>query len=150
MIGPGTGVAPMRALLQERSHLMHKMKLSVGPNVLYFGCKKRKLDYIYQDEIEAFQKSKDISYLRSAFSREQDQKVYVQHLLEEDAEKIWDMVDSKGAHIYVCGGTKMGQDVNTTFRNIAMKVGGVENEDAARKYYENLVSNGRFVQELWA
>ena len=150
MIGPGTGIAPMRALLQERSHMKHKLKLPVGSNLLYFGCKKRKLDYIYQNEIEKFQKSGDIHKLRLAFSRDQSKKVYVQHLVEEDADLVWDMVEKKGAYIYICGGIQMGHDVCAALRNIAVQKGGLKNDDDAKHYLDGLHEQGRLVQELWA
>jgi len=150
MIGPGTGVAPMRALLQERAHMKRDLNLPVGPNILYFGCKKRKLDYIYQSEIESFQKSGDIEKLRLAFSRDQSHKVYVQNLLKEDAKYIWDLVGKEGAYIYVCGGTQMGHDVCATLKNIFVNTGDVEDDEAAKKYLENLQKSGRLVQELWS
>lgn len=150
MIGPGTGIAPMRALLQERAYMKRKLKLSVSPNILYFGCKKQKLDYIYQNEIEAFQKSGDIYKLRLAFSRDQAKKNYVQHLLKEDSSLIWDMIHNKGAYIYVCGGTQMGNDVHATLRNIIMEEGGLGNHELAKKYLEKMQADGRFAQELWA
>lgn len=150
MIGPGTGIAPMRALLQERSHMKHKLNLPVGPNMLYFGCKKRKLDYIYQNEIEEFEKSGDLYKLRLAFSREQANKIYVQDLLQEDADTVWDMIEKKGAYIYICGATEMGHDVCAVLRKIAMTQGGLQNEEAAKKYFDQLHHDGRFVQELWA
>ena len=118
--------------------------------MLYFGCKKRDLDYIYRNEIEEFQKEGDISHLRLAFSREQAQKVYVQNLLEEDSKLVWNMIEKEGAYVYVCGGTKMGIDVSSTLRRIAIKFGGLKDEESAKKYLSNLQSAGRFVQELWA
>jgi len=150
MIGPGTGVAPMRALLQERSHMKHTLNIPVGPNILYFGCKHQKLDYIYQNEIEEFQKSGDIFKLRLAFSRDQSNKIYVQNLVEEDGDMIWDMLDKKGAYVYVCGGIKMGHDVCVALRNIAVKIGGLSDDNASKKYLEDLHKDGRLVQELWS
>lgn len=149
MVGPGTGFAPMRALLQERSHSKHTLKQPVGPNVVYFGCKDRKLDYIYQDEIKNFEKSGDIDLLRVAFSREQAKKVYVQHLIQQDGEKVWNLIDKEGAYVYICGGTKMGSDVCTTLKKLAVAIGGIANEEDAKKYLDHLHSKGRLVQELW-
>lgn len=150
MVGPGTGVAPMRALLQERSHMKHNLKLPVGPNILYFGCKKRKLDFIYEDELLAYKKAGDIDMLRLAFSREQEKKVYVQHLVEEDGVKVWDLLEKEGAYVYICGGIKMGNDVCSTLKKIVMKVGKVSCEDGAKKYLDDMNEEGRLVQELWA
>ncbi|CAM9130135.1 unnamed protein product [Pylaiella littoralis] len=147
MIGPGTGVAPMRALLQERA-FQKAEGLSVGRNVLYFGCRNRNLDYIYRDELEAYQADGTLDSLRLAFSREESSKVYVQHLLREDATKIWDMLEA-GAYVYVCGGTHMGGDVHSELNHIAQSRGlmGVEE---SKEYIKGLRDAGRYVQELWS
>lgn len=149
MIGPGTGIAPMRALLQERAHQKKKQKLKVGENVLYFGCKKRELDFIYADELEAFKKAKTLTKMHLAFSREQEKKVYVQHLLAENAKETWKLMEKGGAYIYVCGGVRMGQDVSEALRKIVSSQGDYTNTDA-KKYMEQMSSSGRYVQELWA
>ena len=147
MIGPGTGVAPMRALLQER--VWQKAQgLSVGRNVLYFGCRSRDQDYIYKDELEAYQADGTLDSLRLAFSREGPSKVYVQHLLREDAAEVWDLLEG-GAYVYVCGGTKMGTDVHNEMNHIAQSRGlmGVEE---SKVYTKVLHDGGRYVQELWS
>jgi len=149
MIGPGTGIAPMRALLQERKYQRDVQKKSIGPNTLYFGCKKRSLDYLYQDELEAMQKEKVLDNFYLAFSREKKQKVYVQHLLTQNAEETWEMVDNKGASIYVCGGVRMGHDVTEALTDIAVSQGSMTAQQA-KDYMSKLASDGRFVQELWA
>ena len=149
MVGPGTGIAPMRALLQERSHQKLNQKLPVGSNVLYFGCKKRDLDFIYSDELNSFEKEGTLTKMHLAFSREQDEKVYVQHLLTKNAFDTWKLIDDEGAYIYVCGGVKMGQDVSEALRKIIGQYGNRTTTDA-KKYLDNMASNGRFVQELWA
>mmetsp|Transcript_60491 Transcript_60491/g.72727 ORF Transcript_60491/g.72727 Transcript_60491/m.72727 type:complete len:696 (+) Transcript_60491:205-2292(+) len=149
MIGPGTGIAPMRALLQERAHQKIEMGKEVGPNVLYFGCKNSKQDFIYADELEEFQRNGTLNSLYVAFSREQKKKVYVQHLLEQNSSKTWSMIDKLGASIFICGGTKMGHDVVQVLSRIAMEVGGMT-EDEAKTYYDQLHTQGRFVQELWS
>jgi len=149
MIGPGTGIAPMRALLQERAHQKKKQKLKVGENVLYFGCKKRELDFIYADELEAFKKAKTLTKMHLAFSREQEEKVYVQHLLAKNAKETWKLMEKGGAYIYVCGGVRMGQDVSEALRKIVSSQGDLTTTDA-KKYLEQMSSSGRYVQELWA
>ena len=144
LIGPGTGIAPMRALLQERQYQTQKGK-TVGPNIMYFGCKSRKLDYLYQDELEAYVEDGTLSELRVAFSREQSQKVYVQHLLAQHAEETRSLVMDQGAYIYVCGGVKMGHDVQEALKEIVGP--SVSNP---KEYMDRLASQGRYVQELWA
>ncbi len=149
MIGPGTGIAPMRALLQERSHQKLSQKLKVGENILYFGCKKRDLDFIYQDELKAFEKEGTLTQMHLAFSREQDKKVYVQHLLSKNAKDTWKLISKGGAYIYVCGGVKMGQDVSDALKRLISEHGDLGTTDA-KKYLDEMAKEGRFVQELWA
>lgn len=149
MVGPGTGIAPMRALLQERSHQKLEQKLPVGSNDLYFGCKTRDLDFIYSDELDEYEREGTLTNMYLAFSREQNEKVYVQHLLAKNASDTWKLIDDDGAYIYVCGGVKMGQDVCVTLRKIIAQHGNRSSTDA-KKYLDNMASNGRFVQELWA
>ena len=105
MIGPGTGIAPMRALLQEREH-QAKLTSSKGQNILFFGCRHRDIDYIYRDELEAYQSSGTLSQLHVAFSRDGNRKVYVQHLLadQDKATTLAKLVLECNAYIFVCGG----------------------------------------------
>mmetsp|Transcript_17383 Transcript_17383/g.32974 ORF Transcript_17383/g.32974 Transcript_17383/m.32974 type:complete len:700 (-) Transcript_17383:1996-4095(-) len=149
MIGPGTGIAPMRAMLQERSHQKHQQKLPVGKNVLYFGCKTRDLDFIYSDELNAFEKEGTLTQMQLAFSREQSEKVYVQHLLAKNSADTWKLIDEEGAYIYVCGGVKMGQDVSEALRKIIADQGSRSSVDA-KTYLDRMASSGRYIQELWA
>jgi len=149
MIGPGTGIAPMRALLQERSYQKLVEKKSIGRNVLYYGCKARHLDYIYESELDAFQKDGILDELHVAFSREQEEKVYVQHLLENNGCDTWNLIDKNGASVFVCGGTRMGHDVVKCLSKIASEFGGL-GEDDAKSYFDKLHKEGRFVQELWS
>ena len=149
MIGPGTGIAPMRAMLQERSHQKLSRNLSVGSNILYFGCKKRDLDFIYSDELKKFERDGVLTKMHLAFSREQKEKVYVQHLLAKNALETWKLMDEEGAYIYVCGGVKMGQDVSEALKKIVSAHGSRGSVDS-KKYLDDMASNGRFIQELWA
>lgn len=149
MVGPGTGVAPMRAFLQERAYQKQKLKLQVGFNILYFGCKKEAHDFIYKDELQNFQESGVLDHLRIAFSREQSEKVYVQHLIKQNADETWRLISEEAAHIYVCGGVKMGQEVSEALKEIISSHGGMS-VDAAKDYLAKLSHDGRFIQELWA
>jgi NADPH-ferrihemoprotein reductase len=149
MIGPGTGVAPMRALLQERTHQHLVEKKTIGPNVLYFGCKKRTLDYLYEDELKVFVDEGILSNLYVAFSRELKEKVYVQHLLLKNAKETWNLIDAESASIYVCGGVRMGNDVTESLKEILSTQGQMSFDDA-KNYLAKLAADGRFVQELWA
>ena len=102
MIGPGTGIAPMRAFLQESAFLRSKGE-SLSAWWLYFGCRYKDVDYIYKEEMETALENRILSKLRLAFSREQKEKVYVQHKLTEDFEELYPLVNEHDAHIYVCG-----------------------------------------------
>jgi len=149
MIGPGTGIAPMRAMLQERSYQRLKQHKIVGKTILYFGCQNRSHDFLYSSELEGFQKDGTLTSLYLAFSRETKQKVYVQHLLRENDSSSWDLIDREGAYIYICGGTKMGHDVVQTLLSIFKGVGG-KSDGEATTYLKRLESEKRLVQELWS
>jgi len=101
MVGPGTGIAPMRAFLQERAHQKEQGE-DVGEAVLFFGCRNRDKDFIYEDELLSYTRSGALTSLETAFSRDQERKVYVQDLLREQQDKLRSLFDS-GAHFYVCG-----------------------------------------------
>lgn len=148
LIGPGTGIAPMRALLQERAKL-REGGVSTGPSILYFGCKNREMDYIYEDELMAFKESGVLTSLHLAFSRETTKKVYVQHLLAEHAADMWKLVKDQEAYVYVCGGTAMGNDVGKVFVDIFQSQGSLEVSES-EAYLSDLKAKGRYVQELWA
>lgn len=148
MIGPGTGIAPMRAFLHERAQ-QQANGLVVGKSVLYFGCRRRDEDFIYRDELETFQETGVLSELHLAFSREQDKKVYVQHLLSENGAGVWDLIHKENAYIYVCGATTMGNDVNKVLHQIIEKFGG-QSADEAAATLKALQDGHRYIQELWA
>jgi NADPH-ferrihemoprotein reductase len=144
MIGPGTGIAPMRALIQERVY-----QKAAGRNILYFGCKREDLDYLYQDELMAWQANGALD-LNVAFSRANPTtKEYVQHLLQRQASETYDLIHRQGAYIYVCGGVKMGHDVTETLKQLCVEHGEMS-FDQAKDYLAKLAGDGRFVQELWA
>jgi len=150
MFGPGTGIAPMRAFLQERSHVRNNTtEQVVGPSILYFGCKKRAMDYIYRDELEAFVNEETLTQLHLAFSREKKEKVYVQHLLVNNAVETWKLIHDDKASIFVCGAVRMGADVGSTLQDIIADQGGMTREKA-KAYLDNMAVTGRYVQELWS
>lgn len=101
MIGPGTGLAPFRGFIQERDW-QKKNGRNVGDTILYFGCRKQKEDFLYEDELREFEKSALLK-LYCAFSRDQPHKVYVTHLLKQNADEVWDVIGNRAGHIYVCG-----------------------------------------------
>lgn len=121
MIGPGSGIAPMRALLQEREHQAKEQNIPCNQvtNILYFGCQSKELDFLYESELKAAVDRHALTSLKVAFSRETPKKVYVQHLMREteNAEEIYRLF-KLGAHIFVCGGTEMGAAVAESFVEI--------------------------------
>jgi NADPH-ferrihemoprotein reductase len=150
MVGPGTGIAPMRALIQERS-FRHGKGEAAPKNTLFFGCKYRDVDYIYRDELESAAAQNEAGLvLHTCFSREQKEKIYVQHLLQRPENAAAFIADlDAGGYLYVCGATSMGGDVHSAFIQL-LKQEKKMSEAAATTYVKNLKSNGRYVQELWS
>jgi NADPH-ferrihemoprotein reductase len=101
MIGPGTGLAPFRGFIQERDYY-RKEGRQVGKSILYYGCRKKTQDYLYPEELEEYERNGTLTNLNLAFSRDQPEKVYVTHLLQNDANLVWNII-KEGGHIYVCG-----------------------------------------------
>jgi NADPH-ferrihemoprotein reductase len=151
MIGPGTGLAPMRALLQERRYRHAQSKSGVpGKNTLYFGCKYSDIDYIYRDELMDY--SSEELTLHTAFSRETSgSKTYVQHLMQrpDDAKALVEDIVDNGAYVFVCGATAMGADVHNTLIQLFKTSKGYSQERAVA-YLAELSKGGRYIQELWS
>ncbi|KAK9767368.1 hypothetical protein K7432_002905 [Basidiobolus ranarum] len=149
MIGPGTGIAPFRGFVQERIYQVEQGK-EVGPNMLFFGCRRRDEDFLYVNEWESmFQKLPNSEFI-TAYSREQEYKVYVQHKLKERQEQIWNLIKNEGAYLYVCGDAKnMAKDVHKVIVETAMEVGGLE-EEQANEYVKTLRTGGRYQEDVWA
>jgi len=147
MVGPGTGLAPFRAFLQEGFALKEK-GLTFGKWLLFFGCRHRDKDFIYREEVELAGNGL-LHELSLAFSRETEQKVYVQHRLEERAAHVWDLIHKENAYFFVCGGTAMGREVRQALASLAEKFGGMTPAKAA-DYVKKLQNSNRFIQELWS
>jgi sulfite reductase (NADPH) flavoprotein alpha-component len=144
MIGPGTGVAPFRAYLQER-----KATGAKGKNWLFFGAQHESCDFAYGDEFEAFLKEGLLTRLECAWSRDQLQKIYVQHKMMENAAKIWSWIDAEGAHFFVCGDARrMAKDVDATLRKIVQEQGG-KNVEQANEYVEKLKNEKRYKRDVY-
>ncbi|KAF2360617.1 NADPH-cytochrome P450 reductase [Trinorchestia longiramus] len=148
MIGPGTGIAPFRGFLQERE-LAFKRDGSIGKTLLYFGCRHKDQDYIYQEELEQYEASGLVT-LRVAFSRDQPQKVYVQHLLAQDATLFWDLVGKQKGHVYVCGDAKnMAREVQATIIDIC-KTEGSMTQQQAEDYVKTMIQKKRYSSDVWS
>ncbi|GBP76213.1 NADPH--cytochrome P450 reductase [Eumeta japonica] len=148
MVGPGTGLAPFRGFLQERASLRAEGH-PVGDNVLYFGCRNRAHDYIYQEELEEYERNGDLQ-LHLAFSREQTQKVYVTHLLEQNSKQLWDILGNRNGHIYICGDAKnMAVDVRNIILKAIQEEGG-RSETEAAQFLKKLESMKRYSADVWS
>jgi sulfite reductase (NADPH) flavoprotein alpha-component len=144
MVGPGTGVAPFRAYLQER-----KATGAKGKNWLFFGSQHQRCDFAYGEEFEAFKTEGLLTRLDCAWSRDQAQKIYVQHRMKDNAAEIWKWVDAEGAHFFVCGDAKrMAKDVDATLRKIVQEQGG-KSVDQANEYVEKLKSDKRYKRDVY-
>jgi len=144
MVGPGTGVAPFRAYLQER-----KATGAKGKNWLFFGSQHEGCDFAYGDEFKTYLKKGLLTRLDCAWSRDQPQKIYVQHKMLENAAEIWDWIDAEGAHFFVCGDARrMAKDVDATLRKIVQEQGR-KRVDQANEYVEKLKSDKRYKRDVY-
>jgi sulfite reductase (NADPH) flavoprotein alpha-component len=143
MIGPGTGLAPFRAFLQER-----QATNAPGPNWLYYGHQRSDYDFFYEDELKAMRKSGLLTRLTLAWSRDDKEKVYVQHRIRDDGRDLWEWI-SRGAHIYVCGDAlRMAKDVERALIDVVAEHGKRSPEDAAR-YVAELKKNDRYQADVY-
>jgi sulfite reductase (NADPH) flavoprotein alpha-component len=143
MVGPGTGVAPFRAYIQER-----KATGAKGKNWLFFGEQREKSDFLYREEFEAAKAEGVLTRFDTAFSRDQSQKIYVQHRMLESGAEIWKWLE-EGAHFYVCGDAKrMAKDVDAALNTIVQKEGGKTPEEAA-EYVEALKKAKRYKRDVY-
>lgn len=143
MVGPGTGIAPFRGFLQERRALGH-----TGPNWLFFGEQHAATDYYYRDELEQMRKDGFLTELDLAFSRDQQRKVYVQHLMRARGAQLWRWLQD-GAQLYVCGtADPMAKDVDRTLCDIAAEFGNLD-PDAAKDYIQSLSADKRYQRDVY-
>ena len=143
MIGPGTGIAPFRGFLQERRALGH-----TGANWLFFGEQHAETDYYYRDELEAMRDDGFLTELDLAFSRDQQEKVYVQHLMRKRGAELWRWLQD-GAQLYVCGNADpMAKDVDRTLCEIAAEHGNLD-EDGAKAYVRSLSTDKRYHRDVY-
>lgn len=143
MIGPGTGVAPFRAFLQER-----EATGANGRNWLFFGDRHFHTDFLYQTDWQAWHKGGLLTRLDVAFSRDQADKVYVQQRLRERAAEVYAWLQD-GAHVYVCGdATAMAADVHAALRDIVTSEGKLE-AAAAEDYLRELLRNRRYQRDIY-
>jgi sulfite reductase (NADPH) flavoprotein alpha-component len=144
MVGPGTGVAPFRAYLQDR-----KATGATGKNWLFFGEQRRGSDFLYEQEFAAFQAQGLLTRFDTAFSRDQAHKVYVQNRMLENAAEIWKWIDQEAAHFYVCGdAARMAKDVDAALLKI-VETEGHKSPDEASAYVEDLKKTKRYKRDVY-
>jgi len=143
MIGPGTGIAPFRSFLAERDS-----KGASGKNWLFFGDQHFTTDFLYQTEIQDWVKTGVLTNINTAFSRDQKEKVYVQHKMQKHSAELYHWIES-GAHVYICGAREpMSVDVEGALLNIIRQEGG-KSAAQAESYLDALKESGRFVKDVY-
>ena len=143
MVGPGTGIAPFRAFLEERAATGAR-----GNSWLFFGDQRAASDFLYRDELEAYVGTGMLTNLTTAFSRDQAEKVYVQHRMLEHGADLWRWLE-QGAHFYVCGDAKrMASDVDHALAEVIATHGGRSKEDAAR-FLKELAKDRRYQRDVY-
>ncbi len=143
MVGPGTGVAPFRAFMQERI-----ASGATGRNWLFFGDQKRATDFLYEEEWLAWQQQGKLARLDVAFSRDQAEKIYVQDRMRSAAAEIWAWLQS-GASFYVCGDAKrMAKDVDTALHEIVAQHGGMD-AAGATDFVKRLKKEHRYLRDVY-
>jgi sulfite reductase (NADPH) flavoprotein alpha-component len=143
MVGPGTGIAPFRAFLQERVATG-----ATGRNWLFFGDQKRSTDFLYEEEWLDYQAKGQLARLDTAFSRDQAAKVYVQDRMREHGKELWAWLQG-GAYFFVCGDAKrMAKDVDAALHQIAAEQGGLTPEQAV-DYVKQLKKDKRYQRDVY-
>ena len=143
MIGPGTGIAPFRAFLQDR-----EATGATGDNWLFFGDQHAASDFYYRDELLGMQARGVLSRLDLAFSRDQAERIYVQDRMLEHGRALFDWLE-RGAHLYVCGdASRMARDVEAALRMIVEQHGG-RSPEAAKAYLQALSADKRYLRDVY-
>jgi sulfite reductase (NADPH) flavoprotein alpha-component len=144
MVGPGTGIAPFRAYLQER-----KATGAKGKNWLFFGSQHAHCNYFYKEEMEELKRDGFLTRFDCAWSRDQSGKSYVQHKMLENAAEIWKWMDAEGAQFFVCGDARrMAKDVDAALRKIIQEQGG-KSEQQTNEHVEKLKADKRYKRDVY-
>jgi sulfite reductase (NADPH) flavoprotein alpha-component len=143
MVGPGTGIAPFRAFLEER-----EVRGATGENWLFFGDQTRASDFIYEEQLVALQKSGVLNRLDLAFSRDQKEKIYVQNKMREHAKDLYQWLEN-GGYFYVCGdATRMARDVDQALLEIVAEQRDISTDEAT-DYVDNLKREKRYLRDVY-
>ncbi len=143
MVGPGTGVAPFRAFLHER-----QARGDQGRNWLFFGDQCAATDFYYREELESMLGSGVLTRLSTAFSRDQAEKIYVQHRMLEHAPELWNWLQD-GAHFYVCGdASRMAKDVDAALHRV-IEVAGQRSPEQAAEFVSRMKTEKRYQRDVY-
>ncbi|MFC5049517.1 sulfite reductase subunit alpha [Rubritalea spongiae] len=143
MVGPGTGIAPFRAFLEEREATQ-----ADGKNWLFFGNPHASIDFLYQDQLSQLQKDGYLHQLCTAFSRDQETKVYVQDRMIEHGEELWKWINNNG-HFYVCGdASRMAKDVDEALLHV-IETHGEMTPEAAAEYVKQMKADKRYCRDVY-
>lgn len=151
MVGPGTGVAPMRSFLSSLSVSSENLQQQVPKRILYFGCRHARGDFLYKTEWKEAVQRNILTRIDVAFSRDSpDEKIYVQKLMQENADELWALLERESkARVYVAGAAgAMPKAIRSTLANVAQKEGGLSEVEAER-YVRRLESTRRLQVECW-
>jgi len=148
MAGMGTGLAPWRAVTQERVQLARR-GVSVGPCMLFYGARYEKLEYLYREEFEHYVEE-GVLKIFTAFSRDQARKIYVQHRIMEAGSEVAELMLRQGGHFYVCGSARrVPEDIYAAMKEVMMTSERCT-EDEAEALLSNLKMEGRYTVEAWS
>jgi sulfite reductase (NADPH) flavoprotein alpha-component len=143
MIGPGTGIAPFRSFLAQR-----EATGASGRNWLFFGEQHFATDFLYQTEIQSWEQMGVLTKVNVAFSRDQNEKVYVQHKMVKHGEEFFNWIDN-GAYLYVCGAREpMSVDVENTLLMIIERF-GKKSIQGALQYLDHMKEEGRYMKDVY-
>ncbi|MFK8114567.1 MAG: sulfite reductase subunit alpha [Rubripirellula sp.] len=143
MVGPGTGIAPFMAFLQER-----EATNANGKNWLFFGDQRQKLDFLYEEQLKQYHTSGLLTRLDTAFSRDEGPKVYVQNRMLENSTELWQWLQ-EGAHFFVCGdASRMAADVHAALIQVVAQEGEMS-DDEAKQYVDQMLSDKRYVRDVY-
>lgn len=149
MIGAGTGIAPFRGFVQERARLAELGK-PIGKMLLFFGCRSEGSDFLYREEWDHWKKKLGDKFeLITAFSREPSKaKVYVQHRVREEAEKVEQLVDDRAA-VYICGAAAMAREVRQGLVDVLAERKGMDPEEVDLKFITKMKKAGLYQEDVW-